>query len=62
MKTTLLAAALIHSFKLTVVRLSSSIMPILIVFSGNAKRPSTVEKISQAKDTSSGPCIFGFTI
>ena len=50
------------SFRLTVVRRSSSMMPIFTVFAGRPRTASTAPKISLAKATSSGPCIFGFTM
>ena len=37
-------------------------MPILAVLAGKFKTVSTLSKISHAKATSSGPCIFGLTI
>ena len=62
MNTVLSLAALMHSFRLTVVRLSSSIIPILRVFLFNSSASSTSEKILQANLTSSGPCILGLTM
>ena len=55
-------ACLIHSFKFIVVLLSSSIIPIFIVLFGNPSIFSTAANNSIVKATSSGPCIFGFTI
>ena len=48
--------------KFTEVRRSSSIMPILRVFSGSLASVSIAANKLLAKRTSSGPCIFGFTI
>ena len=61
-KITLCLAISIHSFKFTVVLLSSSIIPSFTVFSGKLKILSTSENKSQVNFTSSGPCILGFTI
>ena len=61
-KATLDFAARIHSFKLALVLLSSSIIPNFTVLSGNDNIFSTYENISSVKATSSGPCIFGLTI
>ena len=61
-KATLDCAALIHSFRFMLVRLSSSIIPILIVLFGNSNKSSMCEKRSSVNFTSSGPCIFGLTI
>ena len=61
-KATLDCAALIHSFRFILVRLSSSMMPILIVLFGKSNNFSISEKSSSVNLTSSGPCIFGLTI
>ena len=55
-------AARMQAARLTVVLRSSSIMPILIVLRGRPRKSSTRANVSDAKATSSGPCIFGFTI
>ncbi len=62
MKITRSLASRMHSFRLTVVRRSSSMMPIFRVFSGRPRASSTRSNSSTAKATSSGPCIFGFTM
>ncbi len=61
MKTTRSEAARMHSLRLMVVRRSSSMMPILMVLGFMPTAFSTRSKISTAKPTSSGPCIFGLT-
>ena len=61
-KKTLLLSVLIHSFKLTEVLLSSSIIPHLIVFFLSFNTSSTFEKILSVNAVSSGPCILGLTI
>ncbi|MCY1544806.1 hypothetical protein D9M68_807110 [compost metagenome] len=62
MKTTRLAAAAMQALRLTLVRRSSSMMPIFSVCRGSPSRSSTRPKSSSAKATSAGPCIFGLTI
>ena len=62
MKTIRSFTCLIHSFRFTVVLRSSSIIPILTVFFFNFKTFSTLSKSLLVNETSSGPCIFGFTI
>ena len=54
-------AARMHSLRLSVVRRSSSMMPILTVFGGRPSDASTRAKISSVKVTSAGPCILGLT-
>ena len=54
-------AARIHSLRFTVVRRSSSMMPILRVFGAMPRAASTRPKSSTANAVSSGPCILGFT-
>ena len=51
-----------HSLRLTVVRRSSSMMPIFSVSGAIPSAASTRPKSSTAKATSSGPCIFGLTM
>ena len=51
-----------HSFRFNDVRLSSSIIPHLIVYFSNLKTFSTFSKIKLVKEHSSGPCCFGLTI
>ena len=60
--TTLFLAIRIHSFKLTVVLRSSSMIPSLIVSLARLKASSIRLNSSTANATSSGPCILGFTI
>ena len=56
------SAARMHSPRLTVVRRSSSMMPIFTVLAGEARAPPRrVVKISLVNATSAGPCIFGLT-
>mmetsp|Transcript_7588 Transcript_7588/g.12264 ORF Transcript_7588/g.12264 Transcript_7588/m.12264 type:complete len:219 (+) Transcript_7588:2604-3260(+) len=55
-------AARIHSFKLTVVRRSSSMIPTLIVFRASPSSCSTRPSILTVYATSSGPCCFGLTM
>src|ERR1700738_1861583 len=62
MKTTRSAAARIAAFRLTVVRRSSSMIPILSVLRGNNNKSSTRAKSSSVNATSAGPCIFGLTL
>ncbi|MNP04220.1 hypothetical protein D3C76_961280 [compost metagenome] len=62
MNATRSAAALMQDLRLTVVRRSSSMMPTLTVLRFMPSRSSTWLKISAAKATSSGPCIFGLTM
>ncbi len=62
MKTTRSFAARMHSLRLTVVRRSSSMMPIFSVFGAMPSAASTRLNSSTVKATSSGPCIFGLTI
>ena len=54
-------AARIHSLRLTVVRRSSSMMPIFIVPGVMFSNCSVRSKSSTQNATSSGPCIFGLT-
>ncbi|MNY15998.1 hypothetical protein D3C86_1492390 [compost metagenome] len=61
MKTTRSFAARMLSLRLIVVRRSSSMIPIFMVFGAMPTSFSTRLKISLAKATSSGPCIFGLT-
>ena len=61
-KTILSFTFLIHSFKLTVVLLSSSIIPTFIENFLIPKASSTFSNKVFVNSTSSGPCIFGFTI
>ena len=61
-KITLSLATSIHSFKLTVVLLSSSIIPTFADKWGMFRAFSTAANKSHVSWTSSGPCIFGFTI
>ena len=60
--TTRSLAALMHSFKFSVVLRSSSIMPTLIVLRDSLSASSILANRSQVNCTSSGPCILGFTI
>ncbi|MNJ54532.1 hypothetical protein D3C77_499760 [compost metagenome] len=62
MNTTRDAALAMQALRLTLVRRSSSMMPIFRVLRGMPSRSSTWLKISAAKATSSGPCIFGLTM
>ena len=62
MNTTRSFAARIHSFKLTEVRRSSSIMPTLIVKRSRPRASSIRPNNSLVNATSSGPCILGFTM
>ena len=62
MNTTRSAAALMHAFRLTVVRRSSSMMPTFSVACGNPRTSSTRLNSSVVNATSSGPCIFGLTM
>ena len=55
-------AARIDSFRFSVVRRSSSMIPILSVKRERPSTSSTRPKSSLEKATSSGPCILGFTI
>src|SRR5438876_461547 len=57
MKATRSAAARMHSFRLTLVRRSSSMMPTFRVYRGKRSMCSTRANSSLAKATSSGPCI-----
>ncbi len=61
MKATRVFAALMHSFRLTDVRRSSSMMPSFTVAAGRPSTSSTRAITASAKATSSGPCILGFT-
>ena len=54
-------AARMHSLRFSVVRRSSSMMPILTVFLGSPSTRSTCVKMSSVNATSAGPCIFGLT-
>ncbi len=62
MNTTRRRARRMHSLRLTVVRRSSSMMPILSVSGSRPSAVSTRAKSSLANSTSSGPCILGFTM
>ena len=62
MKTTRSLAIRTHSFRLRVVRLSSSIIPNFRVFFGRPIAASTRANNSQVNSTSWGPCILGLTI
>ncbi|MNT61053.1 hypothetical protein D3C72_1986690 [compost metagenome] len=62
MNTTRSLAALMQALRLMVVRRSSSMMPTFRVLRGRPSTSSTRPKISVAKATSSGPCIFGLTM
>ena len=55
-------ASRIHSLRLTLVRRSSSIIPIFMLFGCIWRNFSISVKTSFANFTSSGPCIFGLTI
>ena len=55
-------AAEIQFFRLALVRFSSSMMPILMLFFGSLSSSSERVNNSTAKATSSEPCIFGLTI
>ncbi len=61
MNTTRSRAARMHSFRFTVVRRSSSMMPTFMVKRGMPSASSMAANSSSVKATSSGPCIFGFT-
>ena len=61
MKATRSRAARMHSLRLTLVRRSSSMIPSFTVYLGSPSTASTRVKVSSAKATSSGPCIFGLT-
>mmetsp|Transcript_4772 Transcript_4772/g.8484 ORF Transcript_4772/g.8484 Transcript_4772/m.8484 type:complete len:215 (-) Transcript_4772:827-1471(-) len=54
-------AARMHSFKLTVVRRSSSMIPSLTVLRGKPRSSSTRVNTRSVKATSSGPCCLGLT-
>ena len=63
MKTMRSFAARMQALRLTVVRRSSSMMPILMVLRGSAQHLlDAAEQLARSKATSSGPCIFGLTI
>ncbi|CFO24324.1 Uncharacterised protein [Bordetella pertussis] len=62
MKATRAAAAAMQAFRLTLVRRSSSMMPILMVWRGSLSRSSTRSNNSLAKAASAGPCILGLTM
>mmetsp|Transcript_22541 Transcript_22541/g.57465 ORF Transcript_22541/g.57465 Transcript_22541/m.57465 type:complete len:263 (+) Transcript_22541:673-1461(+) len=62
MKKTRALASLMHSRRLTLVRLSSSMIPILIVLRRRPKNSSAMPKRRLVSATSSGPCCFGFTM
>ena len=62
MNTTRSLAERIHSFRLTVVRRSSSMMPIFIVKRGKPSASSIRPNNTSANATSSGPCILGLTM
>ena len=51
-----------QALRLTVVRRSSSMIPTLSVFCGSPSTSSTRLNSSTVYATSSGPCIFGFTM
>ena len=61
MNTTRERAARMHSARLSVVRRSSSMMPILTVLLGSPSSCSTASNRLLVRATSSGPCIFGLT-
>ena len=60
-KMTRSAARAMHASRLTDVRRSSSMIPILIVVGGSSSASSTAVNRSTDRPTSSGPCIFGLT-
>ena len=62
MNTTRSFAASMQAERLTVVRRSSSMMPILTVFFASPTTLSTRSNSSFANATSCGPCIFGLTM
>ena len=62
MKKTRSFAARTHSFRFTVVRRSSSMIPILIVWRSSPRTSSTCARVRSQKATSSGPCILGLTM
>ena len=62
MKNTRSLAARMHSLRLTVVRRSSSMMPIFRVWRSSPRMSSTWARVWSQKATSSGPCIFGLTM
>ena len=61
MKATRDRAARMHSARFTVVRRSSSMMPIFTVLGASPSTASTRVKTSFVNATSSGPCILGLT-
>ena len=62
MNTTRSLASRIAAFRFTVVRRSSSMMPILIVLRSRPSAASTRSNRLIVAATSSGPCSFGFTM
>ena len=62
MKTIRSPAARMHALRFTVVRRSSSMMPIFRCCAAGRACPRRAAKRSLANATSSGPCIFGLTI
>ncbi len=62
MNTTRSLAAAMQALRLTVVRRSSSMMPILSVARLRPSASSTRANSVSAQATSSGPCILGFTM
>ena len=61
-KMTRSAARAMQASRLTEVRFSSSMMPILRVVGSRPSASSTAASSSTDSDTSSGPCIFGLTM
>mmetsp|Transcript_84310 Transcript_84310/g.272540 ORF Transcript_84310/g.272540 Transcript_84310/m.272540 type:complete len:235 (+) Transcript_84310:377-1081(+) len=61
-KNTRSEAARMHSRRFALVRRSSSMMPILMVFLRRPKNSSVRPKIEEVRATSRGPCIFGLTM
>mmetsp|Transcript_66366 Transcript_66366/g.191586 ORF Transcript_66366/g.191586 Transcript_66366/m.191586 type:complete len:207 (-) Transcript_66366:1214-1834(-) len=62
MKNTRSAATRMHSRRFTLVRRSSSMMPILTVLRRRPKNSSVRPNIFAVSSTSLDPCIFGFTM
>ena len=62
MNTTRSFAALMQALRFSVVRRSSSMMPIFSVARFRPNASSTFAKSASAAATSSGPCILGFTM
>ena len=61
MKATRAAAAAMQAFRLTLVRRSSSMMPILMVWRGSRQVLDAVEQLV-GEGGSAGPCILGLTM